>query len=163
MHITVPTPDGPFTIIADDQYVLASGWTDDPAALTALIHPDLRPRGNSNGPEDVLHQAEQAVRSYYAGDTGAPGTVPVRQKSGPYRERAWDALRQVAPGAPVTYAEFAERSGRATAVRAAAGACAKNAAALFVPCHRVMRSDGTLGGFRYGLEIKRSLLDRETR
>ena len=59
----------------------------------------------------------------------------------------------------MTYTEYAELSGNAKAVRAAASACAFNAAALFVPCHRVIRTDGTLGGFRWGLGIKESLLD----
>jgi O-6-methylguanine DNA methyltransferase len=67
----------------------------------------------------------------------------------------------VPAGEPVTYAQYAALTGRATAVRAAAAACARNAAALFVPCHRVVRTDGTLGGFRWGLEVKRRLLDRE--
>jgi methylated-DNA-[protein]-cysteine S-methyltransferase len=85
----------------------------------------------------------------------------VRQRSGPYREHAWEVLRGVPAGDPVTYTEYADRTGRPAAVRAAAGACARNAAALFVPCHRVLRSDGTLGGFRYGLPVKESLLARE--
>ena len=75
---------------------------------------------------------------------------------------AWEVLRTVPAGAPVTYAEFAAKAGRPDAVRAAAGACARNAAALFVPCHRVIRTGGGLGGFRYGLEVKRWLLDHET-
>ncbi|MFC3241565.1 methylated-DNA--[protein]-cysteine S-methyltransferase [Gordonia humi] len=65
------------------------------------------------------------------------------------------------PVPPVTYTRLAELAGNAAAVRGAASCCARNAAALFVPCHRVVRSDGTLGGFRYGLDVKRSLLDRE--
>ena len=163
MQTTVSTPDGPFTIIADDHAVLASGWTLDAEALTALIHPGLRAMAGSAESDDALVQAQEAVGGYYSGDVAAPSAVPVRQKSGPYRELAWETLRQVGPGAPLTYAEFARRSGSPTAVRAAAGACAQNAAALFVPCHRVIRSDGTLGGFRYGLDLKRSLLDRERR
>jgi methylated-DNA-[protein]-cysteine S-methyltransferase len=87
--------------------------------------------------------------------------VPVLQKSGPFRSHAWDVLRTVAPGHPVTYTEYAELSGNAKAVRAAASACAFNAAALFVPCHRVVRTDGSLGGFRWGLAVKERLLDRE--
>ncbi len=83
------------------------------------------------------------------------------QKSGPFRGHAWDMLRTVAPGHPVTYTEYAALSGNAKAVRAAASACAFNAAALFVPCHRVIRTDGSLGGFRWGLAIKESLLARE--
>lgn len=160
MHTTVATPDGPFTIIADAESVLASGWTDDDAALTALVHPQLRSRADSPD-TSVLDQATAAVEAYYSGDFSAVASVPVLQKSGPYREHAWDVLREVRPGDPVTYTEYAVRTGNQSAVRAAAGACAKNAAALFVPCHRVIRTDGSLGGFRYGLEIKTSLLDRE--
>jgi methylated-DNA-[protein]-cysteine S-methyltransferase len=108
-----------------------------------------------------LAEPVKAVAAYYTGDLHAVGRVPVRQRSGAYRELAWDVLRQVAPGEHVTYTEYAQRTGRPAAVRAAAGACAMNAAALFVPCHRVLRSDGTLGGFRYGLAIKERLLARE--
>ena len=71
-------------------------------------------------------------------------------------------LREVKEGERLTYSEYAARAGRPAAVRAAAGACAMNAAALFVPCHRILRTDGTLGGFRYGLPIKESLLARES-
>ncbi|TLP77370.1 methylated-DNA--[protein]-cysteine S-methyltransferase [Nesterenkonia sphaerica] len=163
MHSTITTPDGPFTIIADDRWVLASGWTADPKALGGLIHPRLRAGLQPTGAELVMRQAVEAVDAYYAGDVEAPSTVPVRQQSGPYRERAWETLRLVKPGNPVSYTEFAQRSGSPAAVRAAAGACARNAAALFVPCHRVLRADGTLGGFRYGPELKRRLLDRELR
>ena len=164
---TVQTPDGPFTVIAHDATVLASGWTSDVAELMSLVHATLRPDADqveiTAAADPRVAFATDAVAAYYAGDTGAPTRVPVRQHSGEFREQAWQALRQVEPGDPVTYTEFAARSQRPQAVRAAAGACAMNAAALFVPCHRVMRSDGSLGGFRYGIEIKRRLLEREAR
>ncbi|MCB7135102.1 methylated-DNA--[protein]-cysteine S-methyltransferase [Cellulosimicrobium marinum] len=163
---TVRTADGPFTlVVAPDGAVLASGWTTDPDTLVALVHPTLRPAALDPVPDDhaAVARAVGAVRSYYAGDVHAIDDVPVRQTSGPYRAHAWDVLRTVEPGAPVTYTGYAELSGRPAAVRAAAGACAMNAAALFVPCHRVLRTDGTLGGYRYGLDVKRSLLDRERR
>ncbi|WP_291045321.1 methylated-DNA--[protein]-cysteine S-methyltransferase, partial [Herbiconiux sp.] len=67
----------------------------------------------------------------------------------------------ITPGHPLTYQQFAAELGRPLAVRAAASACAKNAPALFVPCHRVLRGDGTMGGFAWGVEVKRSLLARE--
>ena len=85
----------------------------------------------------------------------------MHQLSGPFRNHAWDVLRTVAPGRPVTYSEYARLAGRPAAIRAAAGACAFNAAALFVPCHRVIRTDGSLGGFRWGVAVKTSLLARE--
>ncbi|GAA1719551.1 methylated-DNA--[protein]-cysteine S-methyltransferase [Isoptericola hypogeus] len=161
---TIGTPDGPFTVVvAPDGAVLASGWTDDAASLVALTHPGLRPAEvvSTDDDDPAVAPAVAAVRAYYAGDVHAIDAVPVRQASGPYRSHAWDVLRTVEPGDPVTYSRYAELSGRPAAVRAAAGACAMNAAALFVPCHRVLRTDGGLGGFRYGVDVKRRLLDHE--
>ena len=156
---TISTLDGSFTVLADANAVLASGWTDDVESLHALIHPKLQ---TYTGSPEMLAAATEAVRKYYDGDLAAPGLVPVQQTSGSFREHAWDVLRKVEPGEVITYTQYAERCGRPAAVRAAAGACAMNAAALFVPCHRVLRSDGTLGGFRYGLDIKNALLTRES-
>jgi methylated-DNA-[protein]-cysteine S-methyltransferase len=188
---TLDTPDGPFSIVVaavpgDGEHpageaVLAAGWTRTIDALLLLIHPTLRPTTDPGPAEHeveagteqdtgidlmlsgsgVLGEAVDAVRAYYDGDLGAPGRVPVRQASGPFRTHAWDVLRDVKAGERLTYSEYAVRAGRPAAVRAAAGACAMNAAALFVPCHRILRTDGTLGGFRYGLPIKESLLARE--
>lgn len=163
----VPTPDGPFTFLTDDTAVLASGWTDDAEALATLIHASLRPAVTADPAEvsalvrGLAEQAAAAVRAYYDGGLDAPARIPVRQRSGEFRMQAWESLRQVPPGTTLTYTEYAAASGRPAAVRAAAGACALNAAALFVPCHRIVRTDGSLGGFRYGLPIKRSLLARE--
>ena len=160
---TLATPDGPFTALVRDGAVLASGWTDEIADLVVLVHPTLRPAAVEPVPTTDGRVADvvAAVTAYYEGDLDAPSHVPVQQASGEFRMHAWDALRAVAPGEPLTYTQYAERAGRPLAVRAAAGACAMNAAALFVPCHRIVRTDGSLGGFRYGLPIKRSLLDRE--
>lgn len=158
---TIDTPNGPFTVVVDDDHrVLASGWTDDPAYLTALVHPTLRPPATQRSA--ALTSITDAVSAYYSGDLDAPSRVAVVQRSGGvFLGQAWDALRKVDAGHPVTYTRFAELAGQPAAVRAAAAACARNAAALFVPCHRVKRSDGTLGGFRYGLPTKQWLLDFE--
>lgn len=157
---TIRTPDGPFTIIEHHGVVLASGWTADTADLTGQIHASLKPVSLSAAPTE-LRRITDAVEAYYDGDHAAILAVPVHQLSGPFRTHAWEVLRGVRPGTPVTYTQYAALTGSATAVRAAAAACAKNAAALFIPCHRVVRTDGTLGGFRWGLEVKRRLLDRE--
>lgn len=163
--VTMDTADGPFTILTRGDNVIASGWTSEVESLVHLIHPAMRPEVaevHAAQPGDArMRAAVDAVAAHYAGDVGAPRLIPVAQLSGPFREHAWDVLRDVAPGSSITYTEFADRAGRPAAVRAAAGACAQNAAALFVPCHRILRSDGTLGGFRYGLDIKQRLLDRE--
>lgn len=157
--LTMTTPDGPFTIIAREGAVLASGWTAEAAELTGQIHPELMPE-DFDAVQD-LGVISEAVDAFYSGDPVPAMNVPVLQKSGPFRSHAWDVLRTVSPGTPVTYTEYAGLSGNPKAVRAAASACAFNAAALFVPCHRVVRTDGTLGGFRWGLRVKESLLARE--
>lgn len=155
---TVDTPVGPFTILATDDAVLASGWTADVGALTPLVHRDLKPRTEPQRRAD-LGPFTKAALAYHDGDLTAIDEVPVRQRSGVFLEHAWATLREVRE--PVTYTEFAARAGRPAAVRAAAQACARNAVALFVPCHRVLRLDGSLGGFRWGLPVKRWLLDHE--
>jgi len=155
---TVATPDGPFTILARaDGAVLASGWSDDVQTMLERIRPADRPTDTVSG----TIAAADAVTAYYEGDLTAIDDVPVAQFGGPFRTHAWTVLRTIAAGHPVTYTEFAAASGRPSAVRAAASACATNAPALFVPCHRVLRTDGSLGGFAWGLDVKRSLLDRE--
>lgn len=157
--LQMSTPDGPFTILAQDGVVLSSGWTGNPGDLTGQVHPSLRPA--SIELVTSLGEISAAVEAFYAGEPAPAMQVPVRQKSGPFRAHAWDVLRLVQPGSPVTYTEYAGLAGNPKAVRAAASACAVNAAALFVPCHRVIRTDGSLGGFRWGLPIKQSLLARE--
>ncbi|MGY2124969.1 methylated-DNA--[protein]-cysteine S-methyltransferase [Nocardia gipuzkoensis] len=154
------TPLGPFTTLIDsDGAVLASGWTSDAENLRGLIHPTLRPAGLRQ--RDALGEVTSAVAAYHEGDLPAIDSIPVRQQSGEFLLHAWEVLRAVPAGSPLTYTEFAARSGRPDATRAAANACARNAAALFVPCHRILRIGGALGGFRWGLPIKRWLLDHE--
>jgi methylated-DNA-[protein]-cysteine S-methyltransferase len=88
--------------------------------------------------------------------------VTVEQHTGgEFMAHAWQVMRDIKPGSPVTYSEFARLAGRPAAIRAAAAACARNPVALFTPCHRVLRLDGSLGGYRWGLPVKRWLLDFE--
>ena len=155
---TLDTPDGAFTILADDEgHVLASGWTADHDAILARVAGRARPTTVTPGETD----AAAAVLAYYDGDTAAVDAVPVSQHGTAMQVIGWQALRRITPGHPLTYREFAAELGSPAAVRAAASICARNAPALFVPCHRVLRSDGTLGGFAWGLDVKRRLLARE--
>jgi methylated-DNA-[protein]-cysteine S-methyltransferase len=162
-HATVATPPGPFTVVVDTDadgrdVVIASGWTADVAELLSVVHRSLRPAGSE--PVDRLPVLDE-VEKFFAGDVTAIDEVVVHQRSGPFLQEAWEILRTVPAGQPDTYAAFAARCGRPAAIRAAANACARNAAALFVPCHRVLGSDGGLGGFRWGTPVKRWLLDHE--
>ena len=157
---TLTTPAGPFTIIATDDAVLASGWTADANDLLRVIHRSLRPTALIERTD--LGEFTRAAAAYHDGDLHAIDAIPVRQTSGEFLVHAWEILRKVPPGEPVTYAEYAALAGRPAAVRGAASACARNAAALFVPCHRVVRTGGGMGGFRWGVEVKRWLLTHET-
>ncbi|WP_033340790.1 methylated-DNA--[protein]-cysteine S-methyltransferase [Catenuloplanes japonicus] len=160
-HASLPTPAGPLTIVTGpDGRVRAAGFTGDVPGLVALIHPSLRD-GELRERAD-LGEITAKVRAYLDGDLTAIDDVPVRQHTGGlFMAHAWVVMRDIKPGRPVTYTDFAALSGRPAATRAAAAACAKNAVAFFVPCHRVLRVDGGLGGYRWGLEVKRWLLDHE--
>ena len=155
----IDTPDGTFTIVSDSEgFVLGSGWTDDVEAVVERIHHDLRPTELIAGATD----AGEAVVAYYDGDLSAIDRIRVRQQGTELQLRGWAELRVIPPGSPLSYSDFAGELGQPSAVRAAASICARNAPALFVPCHRVLRSDGSLGGFAWGTEVKRRLLDRES-
>jgi AraC family transcriptional regulator, regulatory protein of adaptative response / methylated-DNA-[protein]-cysteine methyltransferase len=79
----------------------------------------------------------------------------------PFQQRVWEALREIPSGSTATYTQVANRIGAPKSARAVANACASNALALVVPCHRVVRGDGSLAGYRWGVERKRILLERE--
>lgn len=154
---TIDTPDGPFTLLEDDEgRVLASGWTDSGDAVLARLTVAHRPSTRAG-----LSSHAGAVEAFYAGVVGAIDTVPVRHIGTPLQNAAWAELRRIAPGAPITYTELATRTGNPRAFRAAASACARNAPALFVPCHRVVNAAGGLAGFAWGVPVKRALLARE--
>ena len=87
--------------------------------------------------------------------------LPLDVRGTAFQRRVWQALQEIPVGATVPYAEIARRIGAPTAVRAVAGACAANNLAVAIPCHRVVRSDGSLSGYAWGVERKRVLLDRE--
>jgi AraC family transcriptional regulator of adaptative response/methylated-DNA-[protein]-cysteine methyltransferase len=89
--------------------------------------------------------------------------LPLDVRGTAFQERVWQALRDIPAGQTVSYSELAERIGSPKAVRAVAGACAANRIAVAIPCHRVVRNDGDLSGYRWGVDRKRALLAREKR
>ncbi|GIG37019.1 methylated-DNA--[protein]-cysteine S-methyltransferase [Cellulomonas pakistanensis] len=166
----LPSPAGDLAVLLTDDGVVRAAGFGSLAATAARLPLDLAVRGH-----EVLDPAALATRGagpaavvgavarYAAGDPGALDVVPVAQPGGPFQQRAWSAMRAVPPGSTVTYAELAAAAGSPTAVRAAGSACARNLVAPFVPCHRVLRSGGTLGGYYFGLDVKRLLLAHEAR
>jgi methylated-DNA-[protein]-cysteine S-methyltransferase len=159
----VDTPAGPLAVVVDDGVVVASGFTSVEDQLSRLDD-TLRARGTVAGSTrspSSLGAVVDAVRAYVDGDVAALDRVPVRQPGGPFLQEAWRVMRQIPPGTTWTYAELAAKAGNPRAVRAAGGACARNMVAPFVPCHRVVRTDGSLGGYYYGLSTKQWLLAHE--
>jgi methylated-DNA-[protein]-cysteine S-methyltransferase len=161
-YTTMDTPAGPLTIVVSDAgAVRGSGFTTEVDELLPLIHPQLLDEAQ---PTADIGSVGEAVRSYFDGDLDALDGIAVEQRTrGQFITHAWAVMREIKPGVPITYTQFAELSGRPAAIRAAAMACARNTAALFTPCHRVLRADGTLGGYRWGLPVKTFLLDHERR
>ncbi|QIM17772.1 methylated-DNA--[protein]-cysteine S-methyltransferase [Leucobacter coleopterorum] len=151
----------------EDGAIRAGGFATegDPSATSLMtrlevLDPEIASRGlaaeaTSDG------AVPDALRAYAAGDITAIDVLPVAQPETPFRGDVWRALREVPGGAAVTYTELAALAGRPSAVRAAASGCANNLVALVVPCHRIVRTDGGLGGFLFGTDIKEALLRHE--
>ena len=150
------TPVGPWTVIADDGVVVGSGF-ESPQETAARLPP------GSPSPQSVadLGGISKAVLSYLAGQVDALDTVEVRQPGGPFRQEVWRVMRDIPAGETWSYSELAVKAGHPNAIRAAASACATNVVAPFVPCHRVVRSDGSLGGYYFGIPVKSWLLAHE--
>ena len=87
--------------------------------------------------------------------------LPLDIRGTAFQQRVWQALREIPPGSTASYSEVAQRIGSPKSVRAVAGACAANPIAVAIPCHRVVRTDGNLSGYRWGIARKLALLDRE--
>jgi methylated-DNA-[protein]-cysteine S-methyltransferase len=158
MATTIDTPIGPLSLLARGDALVGGGFTADPGELHVRLSPALRALPLAAGD---LPWAAKPASDYFDGDLAALDGLAVYQPATPARERLWAELRKVRAGAPVSYAELARRAGSPRAVRAAGGACASNLVAPVVPCHRVIRTDGSLGGYYYGLDRKEWLLRHE--
>jgi methylated-DNA-[protein]-cysteine S-methyltransferase len=106
-------------------------------------------------------RAAGALRRYFAGDLGALADVLVDTAGTAFQERVWKALRRIPAGTTWSYAQLARAVGKPSAVRAVAGANARNPVSVVVPCHRVIASDGKLAGYGGGVPRKRWLLAHE--
>lgn len=158
---TVPTPVGDLRLAVatspEGERLVALAFADHFERVAAPV----RARMPGDWQKGETATAE-AVRRYVAGDLGALDDVPVDAgPASPFRQRVWDALRQIPAGTTWSYAELAERIGTAGAVRAVGSANGANPVWLAVPCHRVVRSDGSLGGYGGGVDRKAWLLAHE--
>jgi AraC family transcriptional regulator, regulatory protein of adaptative response / methylated-DNA-[protein]-cysteine methyltransferase len=114
--------------------------------------------------ESALMPELQPILDYIDAPVGEPMlSRPLAPVGTPFQRQVWASLRKVGSGETISYAELARRIGRPAATRAVAGACAANPLAIITPCHRVLRSDGGISGYRWGVERKQLLIERERR
>jgi AraC family transcriptional regulator of adaptative response/methylated-DNA-[protein]-cysteine methyltransferase len=132
---------------------------DDPESLVRELEgrfPKARLIGDQGDCESLVAKIVEAVEV-----PGSHVDLPFDVRGTAFQRRVWQALQAIPAGERVTYAEVARRIGRPEAIRAVASACAANNIAVAIPCHRVVRTDGSLSGYAWGVERKRALLERE--
>jgi AraC family transcriptional regulator, regulatory protein of adaptative response / methylated-DNA-[protein]-cysteine methyltransferase len=150
---------GSILVARSERGVCAIFLGDDPDALTRELQ-DRFPRASLIGGDAAFEDVVAKV----VGLIEAPGTgvdLPLDVRGTAFQQRVWRALREIPAGSTASYREIARRIGAPRAVRAVAHACAVNPVAVAIPCHRVVRSDGRLAGYCWGVERKRELLERE--
>ena len=148
-------------IAASEKGVCAILFGDDPEELRCDLQ-DQFPRARLIGSDKSFEELTAKVIAFVE----APGQgldLPLDIRGTAFQHRVWDALRRIPVGSTASYAEIAEKIGAPKAVRAVARACATNRIAVAIPCHRVVRSDGGLSGYRGGVERKRALLAKEAK
>jgi methylated-DNA-[protein]-cysteine S-methyltransferase len=156
-HVILPSPIGPLTLVAEAGqlaalYMDAQRHRPDEASLGVPGDPDGTP----------FAAAARQLADYFAGQLTS-FDLPLTPSGTPFQRQVWAALRTIPYGQTWSYAQLAEKIGRASAVRAVGLANGKNPIALVIPCHRVIGSDGSLTGYGGGLDRKRFLLDLESR
>ncbi|MDP0495517.1 MAG: bifunctional DNA-binding transcriptional regulator/O6-methylguanine-DNA methyltransferase Ada [Verrucomicrobiota bacterium JB024] len=150
---------GDILVAASDKGVCAIFLGDEPDMLVRALQ-DRFPRAELVGGDEAFERTVAQVVGLVEGPrAGLSLSLDIRGTA--FQQRVWEALREIPVGTTASYAEVAGRIGRPEAVRAVAQACGANALAVAIPCHRVVRTDGSLSGYRWGVERKRRLLDRE--
>jgi AraC family transcriptional regulator of adaptative response/methylated-DNA-[protein]-cysteine methyltransferase len=150
---------GAILVAQSGRGVCAIALGDDPEALARELQDRFPKARLLGGDRDFERLVARVVAFVEAPKVGLDLPLDVRGTA--FQQRVWQALRHVPAGRTVSYAELAERIGAPRAVRAVAQACGANPLAVAIPCHRVVRRDGDLSGYRWGVERKRALLERE--
>ena len=151
---------GSVLVAASEKGVCAITLGDDPEALVKDLQ-DRFPKAEIIGADAGFESVVAKVVGLIEAPRADPG-LPLDIRGTAFQQRVWQALREIPLGSTASYADIAKRIGAPKAVRAVAGACAANHIAVAIPCHRVLHKDGSLSGYRWGVERKRSLLQRES-
>jgi AraC family transcriptional regulator of adaptative response/methylated-DNA-[protein]-cysteine methyltransferase len=150
---------GSVLVAGTDRGVCAITLGDDPQALVDALQARF-PRARLIGADAVFERHVAQVVGFVQAPAGGLD-LPLDIEGSLFQQRVWRALCEIPVGKTASYSEIAARIGSPRSVRAVAGACAANRLALAIPCHRVVRTDGSLSGYRWGVERKQALLERE--
>ncbi|MBU6479021.1 MAG: bifunctional DNA-binding transcriptional regulator/O6-methylguanine-DNA methyltransferase Ada [Nitrospirae bacterium] len=154
-----PTVVGHMLVAITERGIATVRLGDTPAALVASLQHDY-PKAILCRDRTGLKKHVRAILQCFTGEMDAT-FLPLDVKATAFQRKVWQALQQIPRGQTRSYQEIARSIGQPTAARAVAGACATNRIAVAVPCHRVVRGDGNLAGYRWGLQRKKQLLDLE--
>jgi len=150
-----PTDLGPLLVAATERGICRVAFEEDDRVLREHF-PNARIEKGGEALDGLLAEAVEFVSQ-----PGRAMTLPLDVRGTAFQQAVWRELSRIPPGETLSYAALAARAGNPNAVRAAGSACGANPVALLIPCHRARRTDGSLGGYAWGLPIKRELLERE--
>jgi AraC family transcriptional regulator of adaptative response/methylated-DNA-[protein]-cysteine methyltransferase len=157
-YTTAPCPLGRLLVAQTARGICRVSLGNNVDELAAGLRAEF-PAAEIRRDQGMLATSIGAILDYLEGERALDLPLDVRATA--FQRRVWEALRRIPYGSTRSYAQVARAIGHPTATRAVARACATNPAALVIPCHRVVRADGGLGGYRWGIERKRALLERE--
>jgi O-6-methylguanine DNA methyltransferase len=162
---SMKTPVGRIWIIGRGKKLLAAELEPRFEALQNWMNKrhsvSMEPAKTERGSEPILERAKDALKRYFSGELGAPARIPLELEGSTLQRKVWDMVRSIPPGQTISYADLAKNSRNRGAFRAVGAANGANRCAIFIPCHRVVSSSGSLQGYGGGLDAKGWLLRHE--
>lgn len=152
------TPVGNIYLIADSGLLIAAGFKSMNSLQNRLSPSD---KLRKIEPIEKIPKISKLIDNYFEGRLDALNLIQVRQPGAQFSQRVWRVMRAIPAGMTISYAQLAKKAGSPAAFRAAGTACGNNLIAPIIPCHRIIKSDGTLGNYGYGVAIKEKLLRLE--
>ena len=152
------TPVGNIYLIADSGLLIAAGFKSMNSLQNRLSPSD---KLRKIEPIEKIPKISKLIDNYFEGRLDALNLIQVRQPGAQFSQRVWRVMRAIPAGMTISYAQLAKKAGSPAAFRAAGTACGNNLLAPLIPCHRIIKSDGTLGNYGYGVAIKEKLLRLE--
>jgi methylated-DNA-[protein]-cysteine S-methyltransferase len=152
------TPVGNIYLIADSGILIAAGFKSLNSLQNRLSPSD---KLRKIEPIEKIPKISKLIDNYFEGRLDALNLIHVRQPGAQFSQKVWKVMRAIPVGMTISYAQLAKKAGSPAAFRAAGTACGNNLIAPIIPCHRIIKSDGTLGNYGYGVAIKEKLLRLE--